>query len=108
MSKDVIDLTGRAFHVDQVGLDAISAKIGPQGRVKVLRVIFHHRSQRDQLALSPFHRASCAGQKVAAVIGDEFTEIERTIARAWLDSFRAACGCRFCALSVAIPKLLLT
>jgi hypothetical protein len=29
MSEDVIDLAGHEFHVDQVGVDAISAKIGP-------------------------------------------------------------------------------
>jgi hypothetical protein len=59
MSKYMIDLTGRAFHVDQVRLDAISAQVGPQRGVKIFGVILQHRSQRDQLAFSPFRRASC-------------------------------------------------
>src|SRR5207249_11587206 len=96
MSQHVINLTGRAFHVDQVGLDAISAKVGPQGRVKVLRVIFHHRVQGAQLALSPFRRTSYAGQEVGAVMGDELTEIKRTIARSWGDRVRACYSCRSC------------
>src|SRR5437870_8864283 len=94
MSQHVINLTGRAFHVDQVGLDAISAKIGPQRRVKVLRVIFHHRAQGAQLDFSPFRRTSYAGQEVGAVIGDELAEIKRAIARSWHDRVRATCGCR--------------
>src|SRR5437870_10521474 len=81
MSKYMVDLTGRAFHVDQVGLDAISAKIGPQCRVKILRVIFYHRAQGAQLAFAPFHRTSYAGQEVSAVIGDELCEIGE--ARVW-------------------------
>src|ERR1700747_1325014 len=92
MRKDMLDLTGHVFYVDQVGLDAISAEVGPQRGVKILRVIFQHRAQGAQLAVSPLRRTSCAGQEVGAVIGDQFTEIERTIARAWLDSFHAACS----------------
>jgi hypothetical protein len=92
----MIDLTGRAFHVDQVGLDAISPQVGPQGGVKILCVIFQHRSQRDQLAFSPFRRTSYAGQEVGAVIGDELAEIKRAIAWSWHDRVRVTCGCRFC------------
>src|SRR6266550_542106 len=97
MSQHVINLTGRAFHVDQVGLDAISAQIGPQRSVKVLRVIFHHRAQGDQLAFSPFRRTSYAGQEVGAVIGDELAEIKRTTARSWDDRVRVTWGCRLSA-----------
>jgi hypothetical protein len=75
MSQHVINLTGRAFHVDQVSLDAISAKIGPQRRVKILLVIFYHRVQGAQLAFSPLRRTSYAGQEVRAVIGYELAEI---------------------------------
>ena len=75
MSQHVINLTGRAFHVDQVGLDAISAQIPPQRRVKIFGVILYHRAQGAQLAFSPFRRTSYAGQEVGAVIGDELAEI---------------------------------
>src|SRR6266513_4539814 len=96
MSKYMIDLTSHEFHIDEVGFDAISAKIGPQGRVKVLRVIFHHRVQGAQLAFSPFRRTSYAGQEVREVIGYELAEIKRAIARSWHDRVRATCGCRSC------------
>src|SRR5207244_11745241 len=81
MREYMINLTGRAFHVDQVGLDAISAQVAPQRGVKILRVIFHHRAQSDQLAFSPFRRTSYAGQEVGAVIRDELAEIKRNTAR---------------------------
>src|SRR5438552_10928805 len=97
MRKHMIDLARYVFHVDQVGFDAISAKIGPQCRVKVLRVIFHHRAQGDQLAFSPFRRTSYAGQEVGAVIGDELAEIKRTTARSWDGRVRATWGCRLSA-----------
>src|SRR3954469_21359571 len=97
MSQHVINLTGGAFHVDQVGLDAISAKIGPQCRVKILRVIFDHRVQGAQLAFSPFRRTSYAGQEVGAVIRDELTKIKRATARSWDDRVRATWGCRLSA-----------
>src|SRR5439155_25341560 len=99
MSQHVINLTGRAFHVDQVGLDAISAKIGPQRRVKVLRVIFHHRVQGAELAFSPFRRTSYARQEVRAVVGYELDEIKRAIRQSWYDRVRATCGSRSCARS---------
>src|SRR5437763_6456539 len=94
MRKYMIDLTSHEFHIDEVCFDAISAKVGPQGRVKVLRVIFHHRVQGAQLAFSPFRRTSYAGQEVGAVIGDELAEIKRAIARSWHDRVRATWGCR--------------
>ena len=59
----MIDLTGRAFHVDQVRLDAISAQVGPQRGVKIFGVILQHRSQRDQLAFSPFRRRVAPDKK---------------------------------------------
>src|SRR5260221_2226652 len=97
MRKHMIDLTSHEFHINEVGFDAISAKIGPQGRVKVLRVIFHHRAQGAQLAFAPFRRTSYAGQEVGAVIGCELAEIKRAIARSWHDRVRATCGYRSCA-----------
>src|SRR6266700_8257930 len=94
MRKHMIDLTSHEFHIDEVSFDAISAKIGPQRRVKVLRVIFHHRAQSAQLAFAPFRRTSYAGQEVDAVIGDEFAEIKRAIAPSWQDRVRATWVCR--------------
>ena len=75
MRKDMLDLTGRVFYVDQVGLDAISAEVGLQRGVKILRVIFQHRAQGAQLAFPPFRRTSSARQEVGAVIGDELAKI---------------------------------
>src|SRR5439155_16435299 len=97
MRKYMIDLTGRAFHVDQVGLDAISAQIGPQRGVKIFGVILQHGAQAAQLAFAPFRRTSYAGQEVGAVTGDEFAEIERVIARSRHDRVRGTYDCRFSA-----------
>src|SRR6266498_3990990 len=97
MRKHMMDLTSHVFHIDEVSFDAISAKIGPQCRVKVLRVIFYHRVQGAQLAFPPLRRTSHAGQEVGAVIGDELAEITRVIARSWHDRVRVTCGYRTCA-----------
>jgi hypothetical protein len=63
------------LHVGQVGVGTIAAEVSPQRRVVVFGALGHHRLQGGQLALAPFSRASCPGQEVGPVPGDERGEI---------------------------------
>src|SRR5215472_9816502 len=72
----MVGFAGDVLHVCPVRIDTVAVEVLPKRTIELVRVVFHHRSQLDQLFPSPLRRSGSAALEVLAVTGNEGTEIE--------------------------------